>query len=234
MKKNDLKPWLKKQWCIPEVSTEFVAAMEDVLDVYAEPYDPQRPKVNVDETSKQLINETRVPLPAQPGQPQRFDYEYARNGTRNLFLFVEPQTGERHVHVTEQRTKVDFAHAMRWLVDIDYPAAEVIRVVLDNLNTQKLASLYEAFEPAEARRIARKLELHDTPKHGSWLHMAEIELSVLQQQCLDRRIPDDHTLKSEIAAWEHQRNAEQATIDWRFSVTDARKKLERLYPSLPA
>ena len=216
------------------MSSEFGAALEDVLDVYAEPYDPTRPKVNFDETSKQLIKETRQPLPARPGKPPRFDYEYKRNGTRNLFLFVEPQTGERHVHVTEQRTKVDFAHEMQWLVDSCYPEAEVMRVVLDKLNTHKLAALSEAFEPAEARRIAHKLELHYTPKHGSWLNMAEIELSVLQQQCLDRRIPDDDTLKREITAWEHQRNAEQATIDWRFSVTDARKKLERLYPSLPA
>lgn len=234
MKKNDLKPWLKQPWCIPEVNTALVAVMEDVLDVYAEPYDPQRPKVNFDETSKQLIKEIRKPLPTQPGQPQRFDYEYERHGTRNLFLFVEPQAGERHVHGTEQRTKVDFAHEMQWLVDICYPEAAVIRVVLDNLNTHKIASLYEAFEPAEARRIARKLELHYTPKHGSWLNMAEIALRVLQQQCLDRRIPDADTLTREIAAWEHQRNTEQATIDWRFFVTDARKKLERLSPSLPA
>jgi DDE superfamily endonuclease len=208
--------------------------MEDVLEVYAEPYDPRRPKVNVDETSKQLIKETRIPLPAQAGQPQRFDDEYERNGTRNLLLFVEPQAGRRHVQVTEQRTKVDCAHAMQGLVDRGYPEAEVIRVVLDNLNTHTIASLYEAFEPAEARRLARKLELHYTPKHGSWLNMAEIALRVLQQQCLDRRIPDEDMLKRAIAAWEHQRNAEQATIDWRFSVTDARKKLERLYPSLPA
>ena len=206
--------------------------MEDVLEVYAEPYDPTRPKVNFDETTKQLIKETRQPLPAQPGRPQRYDYEYERNGTRNLFLFVEPQAGRRHVHVTEQRTKVDFAHEMQWLVDEGYPEATVIRVVLDNLNTHKIASLYEAFEPAEARRIARKLVLHYTPKHGSWLNMAEIELSVLQQQCLDRRIPDEATLTREIAAWEHQRNAEQATIAGRFSVSDARKKLQRLYPSL--
>lgn len=234
MKKNDLKPWLKKQWCIPEVSTEFVAAMEDVLEVYAEPYDPSRPTVNFAETNKQLIKETRVPLPAQPGQPPRFDYAYERNGTRHLFLFVEPQTGRRHVHGTEQRTQLDFAHAMQWLVDAGYPEAIVIRVGLDNLNTHKIASLYEAFAPAEARRIARKLELHDTPKPGSWLNMAEIELSVLQQQCLARRLPGDDTLRREIAAWEQQRNAEQATIDWRFSVTDARKKRKRLYPSLPA
>ena len=232
--KNVLKPWLKKQWCIPAVHPEFVAAMEDVLEVYAEPYDPNRPKVNFDETSKQLIKETRQPLPAQPGHPQCFDYEYERNGTRNLFLFVEPQTGRRHVHVTEQRTKLDFAYEMQWLVDQGYPEATVIRVVLDNLNTHKPASLYEAFPPAEARRIARKLEFHYTPKHGSWLNMAEIELGVLQQQCLDRRIPDEETLKHEIAAWEKQRNAERATIDWRFSVTDAREKLKRLYPSLPS
>jgi hypothetical protein len=208
--------------------------MEDGLEVYAKPYDPRRPKVNFDETSKQLIQETRQPLPAQPGRPQRYDYEYERNGTRNLLLFVEPQAGWRHVQITEQRTKLDFAHARQWLVDEGYPEATVIRVVLDHLNTHKIASLYEACEPAEARRIARKLELHDTPKHGSWLNMAEIELSVLQQQCLDRRIPDATTLTREIAAWEHQRNAEQTIIDWRFSVSDARNKLKRLYPSLPS
>jgi hypothetical protein len=216
------------------VSTEFVAAMEDVLEVSAEPYNPSRPKVNFDETNKPRIKETRVPLPAQPGPPPRFDYEYERHGTRKLFLFVEPQTGRRRVHVTEQRTKVDFAHEMQWLVDEGSPEAIVIRVVLDNLNTHKIASLYEAFAPAEARRSARKLTLHDTPKHGSWLNMAEIELRVLQQQYLDRRIPDDDTLRRAIAAREQQRNAEQATIDWRFSVTDARKKLKRLYPSLPS
>ena len=208
--------------------------MEDVLEVYAEPYDPRRPKVNMDETSKQLVQETRPPQPAQPDRPARYDYEYARNGTRNLFLFVEPQAGWRHVRVTEHRTALDFAYAMRWLVDEGYPEAEVIRVVLDNLNTHKIASLYEALTPMEARRIARKLEFHYTPKHGSWLNMAELELSVLQRQCLDRRIPDANTLTWEIAAWERQRNAEQATIDWRFSVSDVRKKLKRLYPSLPS
>ncbi len=205
--------------------------MEDVLELYAEPYDPKRPKVNFDETSKQLIAETHQPLPAQPGRSQRFDYEYEREGTRNLFLFIEPQAGFRHVNVTAQRTMIDFAHQMKWLVDEAYPEAEVIRVVLDNLNTHKAASLYEAFEPAEARRIVKKLEFHYTPKHGSWLNMAEIELSVLQRQCLARRIPDEEMLKREIAAWEAQRNRAQATIDWRFSVTDAREKLKRLYPS---
>jgi hypothetical protein len=234
VKKNDLKPWRKKQWCIPAVSTACVAAMEDVREVYAEPYDPTRPKVTFDETSQQRITETRQPLPAQPGHPQRFDDAYERNGTRHLLLFVEPQTGQQHVHVTEQRTQLDFAYALQWLVDQGYPEATVMRVVLDNLNTHKPAALYEAFPPAEARRIARKLAFHDTPKHGSWLHMAEIELGVLQQQCLDRRIPDEETRKHAIAAWEKQRNAEQATIDWRFSVTDAREKLKRLYPSLSA
>jgi hypothetical protein len=222
---------LKQQWCIPEVSTEFVACMEDVLELYAEPYDAKRPKVNFDESSKQLIAETRQPLSTRPGQPERFDYEYERGGTRNLFLFVEPQAGCRHINVTAQRTMIDFAHQMKWLVDVAYPEAEVIRVVMDNLNTHKAASLYEAFAPEEARRIIKKLEFHYTPKHGSWLNMAEIELSVLQRQCLARRIPDEATLKREIAAWEVQRNKEQATIDWRFSVTDAREKLKRLYPS---
>ena len=205
--------------------------MEDVLELYAEPYDPQRPKVNFDETSKQLIAETRQPLPTQPRRPPRYDYEYERQGTRNLFLFVEPQAGFRHVNVTEQRTMIDFAHQMKWLVDVAYPQAEVIRVVLDNLNTHKAASLYEAFAPEEARRIVKKLEFHYTPKHGSWLNMAEIELSVLQRQCLARRIADESTLVHEIAVWEKQRNEKQATIDWRFSVTDAREKLKRLYPS---
>jgi hypothetical protein len=216
------------------VGAAFVAAMEDVLEVYAELYDPPRPKVNFDETSKPLLQETRQPLPAQPGRPQRYDDAYARNGTRNLLLFVEPQAGRRHVRVTAQRTKVDFAYAMQWWVDEGSPEATVMRVVLDHLNTHTIASLYEAFEPAEARRIARKLALHDTPKPGSWLNMAEMELSVLHQQCLDRRISDEATLTREIAAWQQQRNAEQATIDWRFSVTDARKKLKRLYPSLPS
>ena len=205
--------------------------MEDVLDLYAEPFDPLRPKVNFDEASKQLIQETRQPLAARPGRSERYDYEYERAGTRNLFLFVEPQAGWRHVTVTERRTKQDFAHQMKWLVDERYPEAEVVRVVLDNLNTHKAASLYEAFEPAEARRLVKKLEFHYTPKHGSWLNMAEIELSVLQRQCLERRIGDEATLIHEVGVWEQVRNEAQATIDWRFSVTDARVKLKRLYPS---
>jgi hypothetical protein len=205
--------------------------MEDVLDLYAEPYDAKRPKVNFDETSKQLIQETRTALAAQQGRPERYDYEYKRNGTRNLFVMIEPQAGWRHFAITERRTKVDFAEQMRWLVDERYPEAEVIRVVLDNLNTHTVASLYEAFEPVEARRLAKKLEFHYTPKHGSWLNMAEIELSILQRQCLDRRIGDEETLKQEVAAHEKRRNTEQATIDWRFSISDARIKLHRLYPS---
>jgi hypothetical protein len=216
---------------LPEVSGEFVAAMEDVLDLYAEPYNPKRPKVNFDESSKQLIGETRTPLPAQPGQAARFDYEYKRNGTRNLFLFCEPQAGWRHVVVTEQRTRQDFAHQMKWLVDERYPEAEVVRVVLDNLNTHKPASLYETFPPAEAHRLRQKLEFHYTPKPGSWLNPAESELSVFARRCLQRRIATEATLKRELAAVEAARNAAQATINWQFPTTDARVKLHRLYPS---
>lgn len=205
--------------------------MEQTLDLYARPYDPQRPKVNFDESSKQLIKETRTPLPASPGSPKRYDYEYERNGTRNLFLFVEPQAGWRHVEVTERRTALDFAHQMKWLVDDRYPEAEVIELTLDNLNTHTPASLYEAFEPAEARRILRKINFHYTPKHGSWLNMAEIEFSILQRQCLNRRLGDEAILKQEIAAWEERRNEQKAITDWRFSLDDARTKLKRLYPS---
>ncbi len=205
--------------------------MEDVLDLYAEPYDEKRPVVGFDETSKQLIAERRVPLPAQAGRPQRYDYEYSRQGVRNLFLFCEPKRGHRHVEVSEQRTMLDFAHQMKWLVEEGYPEAEVIRVVLDNLNTHKPASLYETFNPAEARRILKKLEFHYTPKHGSWLNIAEIELSVLSRQCLDRRIGDEETLKREIKQLEDERNAAKAKIEWRFTTEDARQKLHRLYPS---
>ena len=205
--------------------------MEEVLDLYAQPYDPRHPKVNFDECSKQLIAETRTPLPAQVGQLARFDYEYKRNGTRNLFMFCEPQTGWRHLAITERRTKLDFAAQMKWLVDEQYPQAEWIEVVLDNLNTHKAASLYEAFAPPEARRLLRKIKFHYTPKHGSWLNMAEIELSILQRQCLNRRLGDETKLVAEVAAYEERRNREQAKIDWRFSLDDARAKLKRLYPS---
>jgi hypothetical protein len=213
------------------VSGEFVAAMEDVLDLYAAPYDPQRPMVTFDETSKQLIGETRQPLPTQPGQPARYDYEYKRNGTRNIFLFCEPQAGWRHVAVTAQRTMEDFAHQMKWLVDERYPHADVIRVVLDNLNTHKPGSFYETFPPAEAQRLRQKLEFHYTPKHGSWLNMAEIELSVFARQCLQRRIATEATLVHELAAIEATRNAAQATIHWQFTTAAARVKLAHLYPS---
>lgn len=205
--------------------------MEDVLDLYAAPYDPKRPTVNFDETSKQLIGEVRMPLPAQPGHAARYDYAYQRNGTRNLFLFVEPQAGWRHVVVTEHRPMQDFAHQMQWLVDERYPEAEVIRVVLDNLNTHKPASLYETFPPAEAHRIRQKLEFHYTPKHGSWLNMAEIEFSILARQCLHRRIATEAVLQRELAAVEAARNAAQATINWQFTTAQARVKLHRLYPS---
>ena len=206
--------------------------MEDVLDVYQRPYDPKRPQVCRDETTKQLISETRVPIEAKAGRSQRVDYEYRREGVSNLFMFSEPLAGRRHVTVSERRTRRDWAEAIRDLVDVQYPQAEVIVVVLDQLNTHSIASLYEAFAPEEAHRIARKLELHHTPKHGSWLNMAEIELSVLSRQCLDRRIPDQQTLRREVAAWEHKRNAAEASVDWRFTTADARIKLRKLYPSL--
>jgi hypothetical protein len=205
--------------------------MEDVLDLYAEPYDPRRPVVCFDETSTQLLSEPRPPLPAKPGRPRRQDYEYRREGTRNLFLTCEPLQGWRHVAITQRRTQQDFAYQMRWLVDEAYSDAQVVRVVLDNLNTHRPASLYEAFPAAEARRIVKRLEFHHTPKHGSWLNMAEIEFSVLARSCLRRRIPNEATLQRQIQALEQERNAAGATIHWRFTAQDARKKLHRLYPS---
>lgn len=213
------------------MSAEFVAHMEEVLDLYAEPYNPNRPQVCFDETSKQLVAETRAPWPAKPGQVERYDYEYQRNGIRNLFLFLEPQRGWRHIAVTERRTMQDFAQQMRWLVDEAYPQAEVVRVVMDNLNTHRPASLYEAFPPAEARRILQRLEFHYTPKHGSWLNMAEMEFSVFSRQCLDRRIPDEATLRREIRTLEGERNRAGARINWQFTSRAARSKLRHLYPS---
>jgi hypothetical protein len=205
--------------------------MEDLLDLYAEPLDPARPVVGFDESSKQLVAETRLPLPMEPGHPERFDTEYARNGTANLFLFVQPRGGWRHVEVTERRTKDDFAHQMQALVDRHFPDATVIRIVMDNLNTHTPAALYATFPAAEARRILRKLEFHYTPVHGSWLNMAELEFSMLSRQCLGRRIPDRERLATEVAAWEAARNEQRATITWQFTVEDARRKLHRLYPS---
>jgi transposase len=206
--------------------------MEDVLDLYAEPYDPRRPQVCFDESPVQLISETRRPLPVRPGQPARYDYEYRREGTANLFLFVQPLCGWRHVNVTARRTKGDFAVQMQELVDVHFPEADVIRLVVDNLNTHTPAALYETFRAEEARRLTRKLEFHYTPKHGSWLNMAECEFAVLTQQCLDRRLPDIATLSQEIAAWQAPRNRHHTRIKWGFSTTDARVKLKRLYPSV--
>ena len=209
--------------------------MEDVLDLYAEPYDPARLVVCFDETSTQLLAEVRTSIPAGPGQPGREDYEYRREGTRNLFLACEPLAGWRHVEVTGRRTKVDFAWQMRWLVDqtnpVDqaYPEAGVIRGVLDNLNTHRKGSLYEAFPAAEARRIARKLEFHHTPKHGSWLNMADIEFSIISRRCLRQRLPHEEALCREVHALEQERNEARAVINWRFTIGDARMKLRRLY-----
>ena len=203
--------------------------MEDVLDLYGEPCGPQRPVVCFDESSTQLLADVREPLPAQPGRPRREDYEYRREGTRNLFMFCEPKAGWRHVAITERRTKEDFARQMRWLVDEAYPDVPVIRLVLDNLNTHRKASLYEAFPPDEARRIAKRLEFHYTPKHGSWLNMAEIEFSVFSRSCLRQRLPGGESLCREVHALELERNEAQARINWRFSIQDARTKLQRLY-----
>ena len=231
--KNELEPWLRTQWVIPpQANAEFVCAMEDVLEVYTRPHDPACPVVCLDEISKQLVAETRTPLPAAPGQPERVDYEYERQGTANLFMTFEPLAGQRHVTVTDRRTAVDFAEEVKDLLEVRYPRAEKVVLVLDNLNTHKPAALYQAFEPAVARRLLERLEIHHTPKHGSWLNMAEIELSVLSRQCLDRRIPDADTLTREVAAWEQARNADPRPVNWRFTTPDARIKLKRLYPSI--
>lgn len=208
-----------------------MCAMEDVLEVYQRPYDPKRPVVCFDECSKQLIRETRTPTPARPGHPERVDYEYQRNGTANLFMTFEPLAGRRHGKVTERRTKVDFAQAVGELVG-RYPQAEKVVLVLDNLNTHKLGSLYEAFAPAEARRLIERLEVHHTPKHGSWLNMAETELSVLSTQWLSRRIGEREELRAEVAAWEQARNTAKCRVDWQLTTADARVKLKRLYPSI--
>jgi transposase len=225
-----IKPWQEKMWCVPAINPEYVARMEDVLDLYAEPPDPLRPVVCFDETPRQLIGEARVPIRAEPGQPRRSDYEYVRNGTANVFMFVDVNRPWRHAKVTDQRTCIDFAECMRDLVDDHYPEAERIRVVLDNLSAHSAAALYQAFEPAEARRILGRIEFHFTPKHASWLNMVEIEIGVMVDQCLNRRIPDKATLIKQIAAWERRRNAEKASIDWLFTVDRARQKLGRAYP----
>jgi hypothetical protein len=206
--------------------------MEDVLEVYHRPRDPEYPVVCVDETSKQLISETRIPIKAKPGQPARHDYEYERNGTANLFMMFAPLEGWRHVEVTDRHSAVDFAHLLRDLSDTRFPKAKKIVLMEDNLSTHKPASLYEAFPAAEARRLVERFEWHYTPKHGSWLNMAESELSVLSGQCLDRRIPDKPTLIGEVAAWEDSRNKKHVKADWQFTTADARVKLKRLYPAM--
>jgi len=227
-----LKPWRQKQWCIPpKQNAEFVWKMEDVLDVYKRPYDARRPQVCLDETSKQLIGETRAPIPGACGREARYDHEYRRNGVANLFMIFEPLAGKRRVKVTQRRTKKDWAECVREMVDEMYPEAERIVLVMDNLNTHTPASLYDTFPPHEAKRIADRLEIHYTPKHGSWLDMAEIELSILGRQCLARRIDNVKELTREVAAWETQRNAANAKANWRFTTDNARIRLRRLYPS---
>jgi len=215
----------------PKADAEFVAAMEDVLEVYHRPYDEKRPLVCLDEASKQLIGEIAEPIPTAPGRPARIDYEYVRNGTANLFMASEPLLGWRAVQVPARRTAVDFAEFVAWLVEAGHEAAEKVVLVMDNLNTHKVASLYEAFPPERARAIAERLEIHHTPKHGSWLNMAEIELSVLARQCLVRRIESREELEREVAAWEDDRNERCIGVDWRFTTADARIKLRHLYPA---
>lgn len=227
---NELKPWRKDMWCIPQVDGEYVARMEDVLDLYAEAPDPKRPVVCFDESPVQLIGEVRQPIPAAPGQRERYDYEYRRNGTVNLFVVLDVHRPWRKVKVTERRAAEDYAQCMRELVDVHYPDAECIRVVQDNLSTHSGGPLYQTFPPAEARRILRRLEFHYTPKHASWLNMVEIEIGVLRGQCLDRRIDNPKWLRREIAAWERQRNASKARIKWMFTTDKARAKMDRVYP----
>jgi len=235
LKDNELKPWLREEWCIPpQANAQFVYHMEDVLDVYTQPADPKRPLVGLDESPEQLVSETRQPLPMKPGQLQRYDYEYRREGVANVFMLFAPLLNWRNVKVTDRRTKADWALCMRELVDVHFPDAECITVILDQLNTHSPAALYEVFPPAEAKRILDRLEFHYTPKHGSWLNMAEIELSVLNRQCLDRCIPDKAALSQETAAWATKRNSDGATVNWRFTTADARIKLKRLYPSIDA
>ncbi len=231
LKKNELKPHLRKCRVIPpEQNGEFAARMEDIIELYHRPYNPAIPMICMDEQSRQLIGETKKIIPAEPGKPERADYEYERNGTANIFIFTEPLGGQRHVSVTERRTAPDRAEEIRQLAVVRYPEADLIRLVCDNLNTHKIGSLYEAFSPEQARRIAKRLEIHYTPKHGSWLNIAEIELSALTRQCLTRRIPDIETLRNETKIWERRRNGQQKTVDWQFTAEDARIKLRRIYP----
>jgi len=230
---KELKPWQKDMWCIPKVDGAYVARMEDVLDLYAEEPDPQYPVVCFDESPTQLIGEVREPVPPAPGRPERYDCEYRRNGTANLFVFLDAHRPWRHVKVTEHRTARDFAHCMRDLVDVHYTKADLIRVVLDNLSTHSAGALYETFPAYEAHRVLQRLEFHYTPKHASWLNMVEIEIGVLRGQCLDRRIGERERLAAEITAWENQRNESGARIKWMFTTDRARVKLARGYPESP-
>ncbi len=227
---DDLKPWLRKMWCIPQVDGTYVARMEEVLDLYAEEADARRPVVCFDESPTQLIGEVREPISAAPGQPERYDCEYRRNGTANLFVFLDAHKSWRHVKVTDRRTACDFADCMRELADVHYPDADRIRVVMDNLSTHTSGALYEAFPAPEAHRVLQRLEFHYTPKHASWLNMVEIEIGVLRGQCLDRRIGERNVLVSEIKAWEQQRNSSGARVKWKFTTQKARDKLARAYP----
>ncbi len=227
---NALKPWREKMWCVPKIDGEYVARMEDVLDLYAEPPDPARPVICLDESPVQLIGQVREPIAATPGQIELVDYEYRRHGTVNLFVVMDVPRPWRQVTATEQRTAQDYAERLRALVDVDYPGATCIRVVQDNLSTHTPGALYETFPAPEAHRILERLEFHDTPKHASWLNMVEIEIGVLKGQCLDRRIGDRAELKREIAAWERRRNASGARVKWMFTTEKARAKMGRAYP----
>jgi hypothetical protein len=232
-KKNELRPHLSKYWKIPpDGNAAFVACMEDVLELYHAPYDARFPQVCMDESSKQLVGEVHEPIPVAPGRAKIEDHEYVRNGVAEIFIEVEPLAGRRHVEITERRTRVVWAGFIKGMLEERYPDAIKVRLIMDNLNTHSVASLYEAFPPEEARRLAERLEIHYTPKHGSWLNVAEIELSVLQSQCLDRRIPDIGRMRDEVAAWEAERNNRASKTIWRFTTAQARIKLKRLYPKL--
>jgi transposase len=232
---NELKPWIKKQWCIPiQADAEFVYHMEDVLSVYTRSYDPARPQLCMDEINTQLLADTREPLSMEAGKPKREDYEYEREGVCNVFLACEPLVGRRYTMVAEQRTKQEWAQFIRQLADVHYPTAEKIVLVMDNLNTHTLAALYEVFPVAEARRLCQRFEVHYTPKHASWLNMAEIELSALDRQCLSQRLPSLECAQQQVTAWTTRRNHQQVTINWRFTAEDASIKLKHLYPSINA
>ena len=224
---------MKEEWCIPpKANAAFVCQMENVLDVYQRPYDPKRPQICMDEMPKQLLAEKYDALPSQPGQLEKQDYEYERQGNANIFMLFEPLAGKRFIETHPRRTSVDWAHVMKTLSDVHNPDADVIVLVMDNLNTHKLASFYEAFEPEEAHRLSSRFEIHYTPKHGSWLNTAEIELSALVRQCLDRRIPDQEALDTEAQAWAKERNEKVVKVDWRFTTAEARIKLKHLYPKI--